>query len=211
MTKEQQQARSPYDEGNFFESISKQINAGNHAEYLQAVLDKYKHYKEVFNNIFTDKNNPSDTYSFRVKYLLKNSVWRDFEIHGTQDFNDLAEAVIDSMGWNNDHMHGFDLPNAYGRDDDPMFTGSSLSFFAPGWEDDPHPTFKTDEIKIADIDYDKVLSFKFIFDFGDGHQFDIIHTGRRPFTSKDEHAKMPALTELHGEAPEQYPDVREYI
>lgn len=33
-----------------------------------------------------------------------------------------------------------------------MFTGSTVAFFAPGWEDDPHPTFKSDEIRIYDIE-----------------------------------------------------------
>ena len=70
MTKEQQQMRSPYDEGDFLESVSKQIEIGNHVEYLQAVLDKYKHYKRVFSGVFADKNDPSDIYNFRVKYFL---------------------------------------------------------------------------------------------------------------------------------------------
>ena len=52
-------------------------------------------------------------------------------------------------------------------------------FFAPGWEDDPHPTYKTDEISIQDVDYNKLPKLDFIFDFGDGHRFDIEFKGNR--------------------------------
>ena len=192
------------DEGDFQVSINHAIAEGRHVDYLKEVLKKYEYYKATFANIFTDKNAPNDIYEFRSTYLSPKTIWRDIEIEGGQTFLDLAEEIIASMGWMNDHMHGFALPKKQ-RESDICMTGSSNSFFAPGWEDDPHPTYKTDAIHICDIDYDKVPLLDFTFDFGDGHQFKIECKGRRKKNEQDRNAHFPMLIDQRGVGPLQYP------
>jgi hypothetical protein len=192
-------------EENFKKSINEAIAEKRHVDYLNEVLRKYENYKNAFCSIFSDqKNTMGEVYLFRVNYLNKKNTWREIEILDIQTFYDLACKIIDSMGWDDDHMHGFDLSEK--RNPDPFFTGSSLSFFAPGWEDDPHPTFKTDEIRICDIDYGKLPKLIFTFDYGDNHRFEVIFKSTMEVKNKKEIKKMPKVIDTRGVAPEQYPE-----
>jgi len=192
------------DEGDFYKFINQSISENNHANYLKEVIKKYEEYKKEFNKVFTNKALDGSIYQFRITYLLKKLVWRDIEILDSQTFLDLAEIIIYSMGWDNDHMHGFDIPESK-RKSDPFFTGSSNSFFAPGWEDDPHPTFKTDEICISNIDYKKIPKLYFIFDYGDGHRFSIEFKKINKLNKKEKTSNFPRIIDQRGVGPEQYP------
>ncbi|MBI5413053.1 hypothetical protein HZA42_01730 [Candidatus Peregrinibacteria bacterium] len=193
------------DDADFYKSINRAISEKRHVDYLQEVIKKYEEYKKEFEMIFTSKNLKNSVYKFRVTYLLKKLVWRDVELFGEQTFLDLAETIIDSMGWDNDHMHGFEIPEQQ-RKPDPFLTKSSNAFFAPGWEDDPHPTFKTDEICIRDIDYGKLPKLDFIFDFGDEHRFYIEFEGNREPERKEKKADFPRVIDQRGVGPKQYPE-----
>jgi hypothetical protein len=190
-------------EGNFQEVINQVIAEGRHPDYLKQVLKDYEAYKQEFEWSFSDKNPKEAVYRFRVNYLLKKPVWREIELFGSQTFEDLAETIIDSMGWDNDHMHGFSFPDRKSKN--PMQI-SPYTFFADGWEDDPHPTFKSNEIRIYDIDYVKQPKLKFIFDFGDGHIFDIEFKEMRKLRKKEINDKFPCIIDQRGIGPEQYPD-----
>jgi len=193
-------------EGDFYEQINGAIAAGRHISYLKEVIKKYEEYKKVFAENFTTKNTKGAVYEFRISYLLKKPVWREIEILGKQSFFDLAEETIASMNWENDHMHGFDLK--YPRKPDPLITGSSISIFAPGWEDDPHPTFKTDEVMIADLDYIKQSKLRFTFDYGDGHEFDVEFKKMRVLSKGEKISNFPHVIDQRGVAPEQYSNWR---
>lgn len=192
------------DEGNFLEVVNKQIKKGEHVEYLEDMKKDYEKYKRFFESIFSDKNEENDIYTFRATYLLKKSVWREFELVGDMTFDDLAEAIIESMDWDNDHMHGFELPDPEEKPN-RKFAQSQYEFFCEYWEDDPHPYFKTSEIRISDIDYKKVPKMKFNFDYGDGHRFDIEFKGARKVKDNSMWNEFPVLVDQRGVAPEQYP------
>lgn len=190
-------------EGDFYESINRAIAEKRHVNYLKSCIKNFENYKKFFELALTDKNPEMQIYTFKVKYLLQNSVWRVFEICGCQYLDELANAIIDSMDWENDHMHGFSFP-------DPMnkakrFGSSPFVIFGPEWEDDPHPTFKSDEVRIENVDYTKYPKLGFIFDFGDGHEFDIEMIGMRPIEKKEIADDFPKLTDIRGVGPEQYP------
>jgi hypothetical protein len=189
-------------EEDFYQNINQAITEKRHVPYLKEVIKKYEEYKKVFAENFTNKNSKEAIYRFRVIYINKKSVWRDVEILGKQNFYDLADEIIFSMNWENDHMHGFDLK--YPRRPDFMMTGSSISIFAPGWEDDPHPTYKTHEVMIADLNYIKQPKLKFIFDYGDGHEFNVEFKGMRVLNKGEKVRDFPRLTDQRGVAPEQY-------
>lgn len=200
------------EESNFLEVINKTINEGRHVDYLKGVLKDYESYKKVLKEAFTDKNPVNDVYCFRMIYLKKKSVWREFLILGSQTFENLAEATIASMGWYNDHMHGFsllvDVKTTPG--DRIMWEYAHYTFFADGWPDDPYPTYKSCQIKICDIDYKKYPKLGFIFDFGDTHLFDVELKGTSKLTKWLSKKELPLLVDQRGVAPEQYPDWEDY-
>jgi len=190
-------------EGDFWEVINQAILEKRHVAYLRRAIKDYEDYKREFNNNFSQANPADAIYTFRADYLLKKPVWREIEILGHQTFEDFADIIIDSMGWVNDHMHGFSFPqkDAHNR---RMYT-LDYTFYAPGWEDDPHPTFKSNQIRICDIDYGKQPRLRFMFDFGDGHEFDIDFKSIRKTNEKKKIRDFPCLTDERGVAPEQYP------
>lgn len=193
-------------EGNFQEVINEVIQEGRHVEYLKNALKEYEQYKKVFSLALTDKNPPNSVYLFRVTYLSKENVWRDIAIFGSRTFEDLAEAIIDSMDWDNDHMHGFSLPDKQKKD---YLYHTKFTFFAEGWEDDPYPTYKSNQIKICNINYDIYPKLRFEFDFGDSHMFEVhLKEMRKPL--KGEKIKtLPKLLDQRVVAPEQYPGYEE--
>jgi hypothetical protein len=207
----QQKSKKPkIDEGNFYESVKEAIKAKHHVEYLHKAMSDYEKYKEFFNKIFTTTSSKDDIYLFRATYLLKKLVWREFVILGNQTFEDLAEAIVFSMNWDYDHMHGFSLPeNLQEKNSD--FYRSPFAFYAQGWEDDPHPTYKSSQIKIADLNYRIAPKLQFVFDFGDGHRFDVelkkIHRAKKRKSEKN----FPVLVDQRGISPEQYPDLNEKL
>lgn len=190
-------------EGDFWKVINSAIKEGRHVDYLEKVKKDYEKYSKFFESIFTEKNPKEGIYIFKVTYLLKKNVWREFEILGNFTFTDLAEAIIESMNWDNDHMHGFEIP-----DHDPKADRrfpSPYEFYHEDFEDDPHPYFKTCQIKICDIDYKKVPKMEFMFDYGDGHRFDVEFKGVREVKDSSKWNEFPVLVDQRGVAPEQYP------
>lgn len=197
------------EDSEFRQTIAKVISEGRHVDYLKDVLKKYEYYHEVFSDIFTATGAKNDIYVFKVLYEYDHKTSRVFQILGSQTFEDLADSIILSMGWVNDHMHGFDLK---GKKElpDPLYINSSLSFFAVGWEDDPHPFYKSSQILISDIDYKKQPVLEFTFDYGDNHCFKISFIGQSKVDSHDKFKDFPRLVESNGQAPEQYPPVTDF-
>lgn len=189
-------------EGDFSQVIHQAITEGRHVDYLKQVLKDYEDYKRQFDANFTDQNSSNAIYKFRATYLRK-LLWRDIEILGRQKFSLLAEAIIDSMGWVNDHMHGFSFPEPDAKN--RRFYSLRYTFYAPYWEDDPHPTFKSNEISICDIDYTKQPKLRFIFDFGDGHEFDVELKKIQKVETKGSSRSFPHVVDQRGIAPMQYP------
>lgn len=193
-------------EGDFHAVINDAIKKGRYVDYLKNTLREYEQYKKVFEQALTDKNPSDKTYLLRVTYLEKKPVWRDILILGSQTFEDLAEAIIDSMGWDNDHMHGFSLPERQRKD---YFYYTPFTFFVEGWEDDPHPTYKSNQIMICNINYDAYPKLRFEFDFGDSHMFEVHLTGIRKLQKGESVKTLPKIIDQRGIAPEQYPPLDE--
>ena len=197
------------EELNFLKVINEAIGKDRHVDYLKKVKVDYARYLKFFNEqVFVDGGENKSVYRFRVIYLKsshfwKRTVWRDIEILGREYFVLFAEVIIDSLGWFNDHMHGFRFPDPEERNS--QYAVSPFEFFAPGWEDDPHPYFKSDQVKIDQINYERFPRFHFEFDFGDGHEFQVDYKGTRPWSRKERVSQFPRLTDQRGVGPEQYP------
>lgn len=197
-------------EGDFKKVINVDIKKGRHADYLQHILESYEWYKKGFSALFAHEENPEAVYVFKVIYKNKKKVWRTLEIKGKQTFEQLAKGIVRSMGWDYDHMHGFTVPNIQNKPANvfDFSIGTRLEFFAPDWEDDPFPTYKSDQISIFQFDHRKYPTLDFIFDFGDGHEFDIQYKGMRKQQPSDRKKKFPCIVQNQGLAPEQYPKIQ---
>lgn len=195
------------EEGDFKEMVNSAIAEGRHIDYLQEVLKNYEWYENEFAKVFTGNGEPTAVYIFRAVYERKPILWREIEILGNQTFERLARAIVAGMKWHYDHMHGFTIPNIEKKPEGNLkFEPTTrLVFFADGWEDDPFPTYKSNKIKICQIDYSKHPILDFIFDFGDGHEFKIIYKGTRDIKPSDKKTTFPVITDQRGVAPKQYP------
>ena len=200
-------AQSPeIDEGDFYTATKKAIAEGTHAEYLQRALNEYEWYRAEFAKAFSLSQSKDAIYTFRVVYKLKRGVSREIDILGNQSFEKFARAIVKSMHWDYDHMHSFTIVGPRREPlDSAMVQPAQLEFFAPHWEDDPYPTYKSDSIRMCQIDYKKFPKLEFIFDFGDGHRFDITFRSVRE-DSRKTREKYPAVVDQRGAAPEQYPN-----
>jgi Plasmid pRiA4b ORF-3-like protein len=198
-----------HEEAEFKKAIDQAVSEGRHVDYLKDVLKKYDYYQKVFSGIFTLTASKTDVYIFEVLYESDSKVSRVIQVLGSQNFEDLAGHIILSMGWVNDHMHGFDL---IGKKllPDPFYTAAPLSFFAEGWEDDPYPTYKSSQILISNIDYKKQPTLEFTFDYGDGHCFKISFLERIKKEPIDRLKDFPRLIESHGVSLEQYPAIPDF-
>jgi len=187
-------------------SISKCLNDKEykHKEYLQKVLVDFEEYQKTMTLIFTASQDQDAVYKFRARYRnSENIIWRDIELLGKNTLEQLAKTIICSMGWKNDHMHGFS-PLAEQHNVYEPYTEQTI--YAPGWEDDPFITYKSNEIRVCQIDYIKTPKLHFVFDYGDGHEFIITYKSARKLTIKEDVHKFPKLLDQRGVAPEQYPN-----
>ncbi len=191
-------------EKSFYVSINKAIAKGEHVDALKDIIKKFEDYKSYMSSAFVN-NEPAyeEIFKFHVEYLLKKPVWREFEIQGYQSLEELAESIVDSMDWNNDHAHAFFFPKEKGR-------GNFMDFHSPYRIDshylgnDQYPTYHSCDIRIAEIDYKKFPVINFVFDFGDGHQFSVRSLGIRPENKSDFIVFMPKMIDQRGVGPEQY-------
>jgi hypothetical protein len=199
------------EEGDFREVIGNAIKEDRHVDYLQNVLENYEWYQQEFKKVFADSNKVSSVYEFLVVYPAKKGLRRNIEMLGSHTFDRFARTIIKSMGWQNDHMHGFTIPGISKEKGifDIGVLGIELEFFAPEWEDDPFPTYKSDQIKICHIDYAKHPKLDMVFDYGAGHQFEIFFKSERSHFGEDEKNKFPHVFNYNAIPPEQYPDYEE--
>jgi len=104
------------------------------------------------------------------------------------------------MGLVEDHLHGFWFPDEHHN---RIF--GDYGIYHEGFEDDPYPWFKTKDIPVSQIDWKRFPVIGFVFDFGDGHKFDITFKTMREKEKGDAKLHFPYLVDQRGVAPEQYP------
>jgi hypothetical protein len=197
-------------EDDFYENINAAIKEGRHVDALEDIVKQYEDYKAVMEQALTDKNSSDAVYVFCAKYLRRKNIWREIAILGSQTFEILAGEIINSMAWDNDHMHGFSLPKKPQLQSpfsfSPLAEYYPYTFFADGWGDDQYPTFKSNQIRICQINYDLFPVLRFEFDFGDSHLFEVKLKEIRKPEIHGSKKTLPMLVDQRGVAPEQYPD-----
>lgn len=190
----------------YYDEINTAIAKGVHPEQLKEFIVEFDDYWDTMESLFSKFNNPNNViYAFGVTYHWERKVVREIEIHGNQNFNQLAKAIVKSMRWVNDHMHGFYPDKLAGKD--PHLVEHRYNWFAPYWEDDPYPTLHTDKVKICYMDYKQHPRIHMTFDYGDNHTFDIELLGVRQLARHEKQTMFPRVIKSQGTARAQYPEI----
>jgi hypothetical protein len=128
------------------------------------------------------------TYTFKVTYLGKPSVWQLIEIAENQTLDDLHYAILSAVDFDADHLYSFFMS---GRAWDE--TTEYASPYAEG-----HSTAR---VEIGDLRLRMRQKFLYLFDYGDEHRFEVQLVGINPEAPK---GRYPRIVESHGKAPPQY-------
>jgi hypothetical protein len=129
------------------------------------------------------------TYTFKVTYQRKRSVWQLIEIAENQTLDDLHYAILSAVDFDSDHLYSFYMS---GRAWD-----SSTEYASP-YADGPSAT----QVQIGDLSLRMKQKFLYLFDYGDEHRFDVQLVGVNPEAAKKD--RYPRIVESHGKAPRQY-------
>lgn len=127
---------------------------------------------------------------FVFKVSLGN-IWRRIAIPSSRSLYDLSLAILDSVDFDDDHLHQFTYRNQLGR---------KVEVVHPYADGD----FATDDVCVGDLPLQVGETMEYVFDFGDWWKFKVELESIEPPTNK-KRAK-PQLLESHGKAPQQYPN-----
>lgn len=104
---------------------------------------------------------PSCYYQLRIALKhLKPEIWRGLQVPDTTTLAQLHRCLQITMGWNNSHMHEFQVAKTrYGIPDRE-------------WED-VNSTLNEKHFMLADLLGQSVKKFAYLYDFGDGWEHEI--------------------------------------
>ena len=144
--------------------------------------------KLVKQEIEAEKQAPVEAWIISVKF--KKGCYRHIQIPKTETLAELADVILWSFDFENDHAHAFFMDNLFWSDADSYF----LSFVSDDGEERYTENVYLDILSVKQ-------KFKFIFDFGDEWRFEC--QVLREIDTEDEEAYL--VREV-GTPPEQYPD-----
>ena len=146
------------------------------------------HLKLIKNEIEAEQQVPVEAWIISVKF--KKGCYRHIQIPKTETLAELADVILWSFDFENDHAHAFFMDDLFWSDADSYF----LSFVNDDGEERYTENVYLDILSVKQ-------KFKFIFDFGDEWRFEC--QVLREIDTEDEEAYL--VREV-GTPPEQYPD-----
>lgn len=129
---------------------------------------------------------------YTIKVSLDKKCYRCLTFPGSFTLDVLAQMILDSFDFDNDHLHAFFM------DGKPYGDDSYYSCYS----DDPGT--HTDEITVEALSLKEKQKFLFLFDFGDEWHFTC-----EVKKITDTPVIKPYISDIVGKAPEQYPDYDE--
>jgi hypothetical protein len=134
------------------------------------------------------------SYTFRVNHRALPKVWRDIELAEDQTLEDLHLAIQQAYSWYDDHLYSYFM-NGEAWD-------NSAEIGCPWSESVVH----THQVQVGQLDLAEGQTFLYLFDYGDGHEFDVqlMH-----INASAEKGRYPKLVAQEGDSPPQYPDYDE--
>jgi hypothetical protein len=125
------------------------------------------------------------TFIFRVSL---GEVWRLIAMPSEASVEDLADWILDSVGFDSDHLFEFTYRDRLGAD---------CSIQHPEMDEGPW----ANEVNIGELPLEPGDTMTFLFDFGDNWTFTVKLERIEPRGAR----KRPRILERHGKAPPQYP------
>ena len=138
-------------------------------------------------------------FRFRAKL---GTVWRDFEIDGSDTLENLAVAVLDAFKFHCDHCYGFysKLKGNNSKSDE------IYELFVDMEEGSHNKNAKGVQETIIEGVFSPKKTMLFFFDYGDSWEFILTCKG---VLEAEPGVAYPRITGGEGEAPEQYPPYEE--
>ncbi len=135
-------------------------------------------------------DNPGGVYAFKVMFKWAKHIYRTIELKSEQTLDDLHFAILRSIDWDSDHLYSFFMN---GERWDERYA------FACPYEEEKPPW--TDEAIIGELGLTLKHKFLYLFDYGDGNEFEIQIISIHPQASARQY---PRVVDSQGKAPEQY-------
>ncbi len=128
------------------------------------------------------------TYTFKVTYQQKPSVWQLIEIAADQTLDDLHYTILGAVNFDSDHLYSFFMSGRAWDD--------TTEYASPQGEGR-----NAAKVKIGDLQLRMKQKFLYLFDYGDEHRFEVQLVSINPEAPK---GRYPKIVEKHGKAPRQY-------
>jgi len=152
-------------------------------------------YCQDFKNILEYPKDKEKNGVFRLKISL-GKVYRTIDITSEISFASLASTILELFDFDNDHLYEFKFLDNFGQQVSIIHSDIELDG-GLAW---------ANEFYLKKLPLEEQNSFKFIFDFGDWWEFDILIEKIDEGKSMDDFKLIKSV----GEAPKQYPDYDEY-
>ncbi len=197
------------DEKAYCKAMQAGMSKGEHKMFFESNLQEFEQYKKFMDeNLVEADTSAMDTiYKVKITYQLKKNVWREYEVYGYETLSELAEDLIDSMGWMNDHLHSWWFKGKEGKEMRHWYNMYEIG--CEYSEDESYPAIHDDKVCIANINFDINKKLGFAFDFGDDHRFLLELISKRKEEKSDHMRAFPLLVDQRGVGPEQYPPLEE--
>jgi len=145
-----------------------------------------------------------DQFQFRPdRHIFKVSLgkmWRKLAIAGDANLYDLSLLILDSVDFDNDHLHCFTYQNEAGQKVQIYHPYYEYGFFERGPQMPP-----SDQVRIGDLPLKVGDKMEYLFDFGDDWEFTVQLEALEPLPSEPQKAtKIGEIIASQGKAPKQY-------
>lgn len=130
---------------------------------------------------------PAGVAVFKV---VLGRVWRRIAIPTRLTLDELSASILQAFDFDDDHLYLFAYQNRF---------GTTVEVHHPYMEEPP----STSQVTIGQLPLRAGDSLRYVFDFGDYWEFDILLEELKPPEAK---MKQPKVLESHGKAPAQYPN-----
>ena len=147
-----------------------------------------------------------NTLIFKTQLLDRKSIQREVEVLESCSLYDLAEAIINSYGFDFDHAFGFF--SKITRNWDFKGTKGNYELFADMQDRgiEPVDSGSVEKTRVADVWKHPKDQMLFLFDYGDDWRWIVT---LKTIGEKQAGVKYPRVLSAKGNAPEQYPEAEE--
>ncbi len=138
---------------------------------------------------------PEGAFLFKVKFQHAKRIYCTIAVRSTQTLHDLHLAIQRAIQWNNDHLYAFFLDRKHDNDPEMRVVGPWE------YEQGTDTALPADRLRIGMPGFVRKHTFRYLFDYGDMHEFEIDVVG---IEETAEPGDYPRVVTSQGKAPAQY-------